>query len=151
MRLSASGHVDAPPHDLWALLAEPRHLSDWWPGYVAVNPDRRKASQGARWAIVRSGAPGLLRRPGGDGLVVITLVEPGRALAWRDLQQDFVAHVGIEAAEDGSVVSITLAAAWWRIPLEGLRGLPRQALGRLRALCQTSATIAAEVREGRTP
>jgi len=145
VRLSASGHVEAPPDDLWALLAEPHHLSDWWPGYAAVRPDRRGVAEGARWGIVRAGAPGLLRRPGGDGLVVITLVEPGRVLAWRDLQQDFVGEARMEAAAGGSAVEIALAAAWWRIPLEGLRPLPRQALGRLRALCQTSAAIAAEV------
>jgi len=34
---------------VWAILAEPLHLPDWWPGLLAVEPDRRGVAPGARW------------------------------------------------------------------------------------------------------
>jgi hypothetical protein len=35
----------------WAFLAEPYHLSDWWPGITSVEPDRRGFVPGARWQV----------------------------------------------------------------------------------------------------
>ena len=35
--------------EVWAILAEPLHLPDWWPGLLAVEPDRRGFAPGARW------------------------------------------------------------------------------------------------------
>ena len=32
--------------DVWAFLAEPYHLSDWWPGITGVEPDRRGFAPG---------------------------------------------------------------------------------------------------------
>ena len=37
--------------DVWGFLAEPYHLSDWWPGIVGVEPDRRGFAPGARWKV----------------------------------------------------------------------------------------------------
>jgi hypothetical protein len=37
--------------DAWGFLAEPYHLSDWWPGAVSVQPDRRGFETGARWQV----------------------------------------------------------------------------------------------------
>jgi uncharacterized protein YndB with AHSA1/START domain len=37
--------------DVWAFLAEPYHLSDWWPGITGVEPDRRGFAPGARWRV----------------------------------------------------------------------------------------------------
>jgi len=93
VRIEVQRELLAPRGDVWALLAEPHHLSDWWPGYTTIRPDRRGLTVGARWQVVRGGAPGLLRRPGGDGLVVITAVEPGRRLGWLDIQQRFTAEI----------------------------------------------------------
>ena len=41
----------APRADVWAFLAEPYHLSDWWPGITGVDPDLRGFAPGARWRI----------------------------------------------------------------------------------------------------
>lgn len=41
----------APRADVWAFLAEPYHLADWWPGITGVEPDRRGLAQGARWKV----------------------------------------------------------------------------------------------------
>jgi len=142
VRIKAQRELLAPRGDVWSLLAEPRHLSDWWPGYTTVRPDRRGLAKGARWEVVRGGAPGLLRRPGGEGLIVVTTVEPGLRFGWRDLQQAFEADLRLEPAGSGHTrATLALEAPWWRLVAEGLRPTPRQALARLHALCQTAANL----------
>lgn len=47
---SATDVLPAPRAEVWAILAEPLHLPDWWPGLLAVEPDRRGFAPGARWA-----------------------------------------------------------------------------------------------------
>ena len=142
MRLAATRLLLAPREDVWALLAEPYHLSDWWPGYTAVRPDRRGLAAGARWAVVRSATAGLLRRPGGEGMIVIESVEPTLGFAWRDLQQGFRAEVAVATVEGGTNATLTVEATWWRLVVEGLRGVPERALARLHELCQTADSLA---------
>jgi len=142
MRIEARNELIAMRGEVWELLAEPRHLSDWWPGYSTVRPDRRGLAEGARWQVVRSKAPGFLRRPGGEGLIVITKVEPGLRFGWHDLQQHFDADILLEPAPEGNTrTALVLEAPWWRIVAEGLRSSPRLALARLHALCQTAASL----------
>jgi uncharacterized protein YndB with AHSA1/START domain len=142
VRVEAQRELLALRSEVWALLVEPRHLSDWWPGYATIRPDRRGLAEGARWQVVRGNAPGLLQRPGGEGTIVITGVEPGVRLSWQDLQQRFSADLRlVPAAEGHTRATLTLDAPWWRLGLEGLRPAPRQALARLHALCQTAATL----------
>jgi uncharacterized protein YndB with AHSA1/START domain len=144
LKLEATRRLLAPREDVWALLAEPYHLSDWWPGYTAIRPDRRGLAAGARWTVVRSATPGLLRRPGGEGLIVIESVEPTLALAWRDLQQHFRAEVAVTSVDGETEARVTLEASWSRVQVEGLRRAPEQALARLHALCQTADSLARE-------
>jgi len=142
VRIEAQTELLATRADAWALLAEPYHLSDWWPGYASIHPDRRGLAEGARWQVVRGGSVGLLKRPGGEGLIVITAVEPERRLAWQDVQQRFSADLRLEPAPDGNTrATLVVEASAWRAVFEGLRPLPRQALARLHALCQTAATL----------
>jgi hypothetical protein len=142
MRIEASRRLLALRRDVWELLAEPYHLSDWWPGYTAIRPDRRGLAVGARWTVVRSASPGLLRRPGGEGLIVIESVEPTLSLAWRDLAQGFRAEVSITTADDQTDATLVLEAPLWRLFVEGLRSAPEQALARLHELCQTADALA---------
>jgi uncharacterized protein YndB with AHSA1/START domain len=139
--VDASRTLLAPRDDVWVLVGEPHHLSDWWPGYRAVRPDRRGLAVGARWTVVRSLEPGLLRRPESEGLMVVRRVEPGRSLAWHDVQQAFDAS--IELADDGGVTAarVTVEASWWRLRAESLAGVPAQALTRLHDLCQTAIAL----------
>lgn len=128
--------------DVWALVAEPYHLSDWWPAYTGVEPDRRGLAAGARWTITRGRAPGLLRRPGGQGTIVLRRVDPTLELRWLDVPQQI--EVGIElanAAADRTRARVAIEGPWWRLYVEGARRLPQQALTRLHALCQTAAQI----------
>src|SRR5439155_18650568 len=110
--------------------------------YTTIRPDRLGLAEGARWQVTRSNTPGLLRRPGGDGLIVVTAVDPPRRLGWRDLQQRFDAEIQLELAPDGATLAtLTVEAPWWRLVAEGVRPTPRKALARLHALCQTAATL----------
>jgi uncharacterized protein YndB with AHSA1/START domain len=142
VRIEAKQELLALRGDVWALISEPRHLSDWWPGYATIRPDRRGFGEGARWQVVRASAPGLLRRPGGEGLLVVTAVDPDQRFAWRDQQQGFDAELRLEPAPAGNTrAALSLDASPWRIVAEGLRLSPRQALARLHALCQTAASL----------
>ena len=62
MRVSATRELLAPRADVWGFVAEPFHLSDWWPGVQGVQPDRRGLAAGARWQLV-SGGPEPARAP----------------------------------------------------------------------------------------
>jgi uncharacterized protein YndB with AHSA1/START domain len=140
-RVDASRTLLASRQDVWKLLAEPHHLSDWWPGYRAVRPDRRGLAEGARWTVVRSLEPGLFRSAESEGVIVLRRVEPNHALGWHDVQQDFEAAV--ELADEGELTAARLMveAAWWRLRVEGLSGRPGQALARLHDLCQTAVAL----------
>lgn len=141
VQIEAERELLAPLEDVWMLLAEPRHLADWWPGYTTVRPDRRGLEPNARWQVVRGGHAGLLRKPGGEGLIVLTRVDRGRELAWHDVQQQFDATVELAALGNHTNARVTLDAPWWRVRVEGLRRAPGEALSRLHALCQTAAGL----------
>jgi hypothetical protein len=140
--IEAEGLLQAPRQDAWALVAEPYHLPDWWPGYRGVEPDRRGLAVNARWEVQRSSSPGLLRRPGGRGLVVLTRVVEGWELRWHDVQQRIDCGVVLDNAGPGRTRAVVAVdGPWMRLLLEGARSLPRNALARLQALCQTAAEL----------
>ena len=140
--IEAEGELHSDRRDVWALIAEPYHLPDWWPGYTGVKPDRKGLAENARWQVIRSTAPGLLRRPEGEGLIVITKVVEGWELRWHDLKQDLEAGVRLDNAGTGRTHATTfVSGSWLRLVAEGARGLPERALTRLRDLCQTAATL----------
>ena len=142
MRIEAERELIAAPEDVWQLLSDPYHLSDWWPGYTAVRPDRRGLAEGARWQVARGTNPRLLRRSGGEGIILVTAVEPPFRLGWRDLQQRFDAEITLELGPDGHTrARLFVEAPWWRLIVEELRPTPPRALARLHALCQTAATL----------
>ena len=142
--VDASRTLLAPPRDVWALVAEPHHLPDWWAGYRAVRPDRKGLAEGARWTVVRSleAGLGLFRKPESEGLIVLTAVQEERLLAWHDVQQGFDARIEIALAPDGlTAARIAVDAPWLRLRTEGLRQLPETALTRLHDLCQTALAL----------
>jgi hypothetical protein len=126
---------------VWALISEPYHLADWWPGYTGVEPDRRGLQENARWTVVRAARPGLLRRPHGTGLILIRRVRPGSELAWHDLRQKL--DMGVRLEDEGRE---TKATAWvsghfWRLYPEGAHSLPSKAVARLHDLCDTASGL----------
>jgi uncharacterized protein YndB with AHSA1/START domain len=139
--IEASRVLLAPREDVWALLAEPYHLPDWWPGYTGVEPDRRGLAEGARWTVMRSRAPGLLRRPRGSGIIVIRRVVPATELAWHDVRQGIEAGVRLDDKGRDTLATAYVDGPYWRLLAEGARGLPRLAVARLYDLCQTAASL----------
>jgi len=138
---SASRVLLAPREDVWALVAEPFSLSDWWPAYSGVEPDRRGLAEDARWTVVRSRTPGFLRRPRGSGLIIIRRVTPGAELAWHDVQQSLDAGLRLEDSAEHTKATAWVEGPLWRLLSEGARGLPQQALARLFDLCQTAEAL----------
>lgn len=146
MRVEASEVLIGPPEDAWALVGEPYHLPDWWPGYLDLQLDRRGLAEGARWTVHRgptsSGASNLSRRADGWGTLVITRVVPGRVFAWHDVDLRIDCRVELEpAAERRTLARVSVEGSWARLGLEGLRPVPRHACRRLHDLCQTAASL----------
>jgi hypothetical protein len=139
--VEASRVVRAPRADVWALVAEPFHLPDWWPSYTGVEPDRRGLAEGARWTVLRGRRPGLLRKPGGKGLILLEHVVTATELSWLDLAQNV--HAGLRLDDEGRNTRATafVNGPVWRLYAEGARGLPRVAVSRLYDLCQTAAGL----------
>ena len=131
----------ASREDVWALVAEPYHLPDWWPAYTGVEPDRRGLAEGARWTVLRSRTPGFLRKPRGKGLIVIQRVSPGEELAWLDVAQNVEAGLRLEDEGRGTRATAFVDGSLWRLLAEGARGLPRVAVARLYDLCQTATSL----------
>jgi hypothetical protein len=131
----------AAREDVWALVSDPYHLPDWWPGYTGVEPDRRGLDENARWTVVRSSRPGFLRRPHGAGLILVRRVVGGTELAWHDLAQRL--DMGIRLEDEGRQTKATawVSGDWWRFFAEGARSLPTQALARLNDLCHTASGL----------
>jgi uncharacterized protein YndB with AHSA1/START domain len=131
----------ASREDVWAIVAEPYHLPDWWPAYTGVEPDRRGLAEGARWTVLRSSTPGFLRKPRGKGLIVIQRVSPGEELAWLDLSQNVEAGLRLEDEGRETRATAFVDGPLWRLLAEGARGLPRLAVARLYDLCQTATSL----------
>ena len=140
--IEASRELLAPRPDVWALVSEPYNLPDWWPGYSGVRPDRKGLAPGARWHVSRKRTPGLLRRPGGEGLILITGVDDGLELRWHDVQQEIDAGIRLaNAGAERTRATAFVDGSAWRLFAEGARGLPTRALARLHDLCQTAASL----------
>jgi uncharacterized protein YndB with AHSA1/START domain len=138
VKAAAVRELLAPRADVWRFLAEPYHLSDWWPGIAGVEPDRRGLAPGARWQVHGSSAPALLRRPRATGLLLVRRVDPPRLLAWHLTWDRLDVEIALEAvAEDRTRATLTVESP---VLLSYRRALPRRALERLYALCQTAAT-----------
>jgi hypothetical protein len=131
----------AAREDVWALVAEPYHLPDWWPGYTGVEPDQRGLEENARWRVMRSARPGFLRRPHGTGLILIRRVVAGTEVAWHDLAQRLDMGIRLEYEGRQTRATVWVSGSWWRINAEGARSLPPQALARLHDLCQTASKL----------
>jgi uncharacterized protein YndB with AHSA1/START domain len=136
---SAARELLASRDDVWAFLAEPNHLSDWWPGINGVESDRRGLAPGARWRIYGLGRPTYVvgRKPDVAGTLIFLDVRPPEFASWQFVQASIDAEMQLaEAAPNRTRAQLTVSAPF----LAGLRrSLPHKALTRLYALCQTAA------------
>jgi uncharacterized protein YndB with AHSA1/START domain len=138
-RVTAARELLASREDVWSFIAEPHHFADWWPGVAAVQPDRRGLAEGARWQIRTGDRPTLFRRATSSGMLLVRAVRAPELFAWTLTGDHIDAELRLEArGGDRTVATLELEAPW----LLGLsRALPRRALTRLHALCQTAAGL----------
>jgi uncharacterized protein YndB with AHSA1/START domain len=136
---SAARQLLASQEDVWRFLAEPHHLSDWWPGIGGVTPDRRGLAPGARWTLHGSHKPSLIRRPDMTGTLLVIAVEPPNRAEWQLISERLDVEIELSsAAADRTDAVLTVGGPF----LVGLRrSLPRNALNRLHSLCQTAAEL----------
>jgi uncharacterized protein YndB with AHSA1/START domain len=135
-RFAADRTLLAPVEDVWAFIAEPYHLADWWPGIAGVQPDRRGFAPGARWRVQGPDRPSLLKRPDAAGTLLVLDIVPGRRFEFQLTGQRLLASLELEdAAERHTRAILTIDAPWLAVR----RSFPRHALGRLYDLVQTGA------------
>lgn len=134
-KYAADATLLAPLDDVWAFLAEPYNLADWWPGMSGVEPDRRGLAPGARWRIVGPNEPSWFRRPQATGTLLVLEVQPMSRIAFQLTGDRIDAELTLEPV-GGNRTKVTLLVDAPR--LVGVRrSFPRQALARLRALLRT--------------
>jgi len=138
-RASAARELLAAREDVWSFIAEPHHFPDWWPGIGGVQPDRRGVAEGARWGIRGTELPTLFRRSTSSGMLLVTGVQIPERFAWTLTGDHIDAELRLEEREpDRTIATLDVEAPW----LYGFsRALPRRALTRLHALCQTAAEL----------
>ena len=130
---TATRELLAPRADVWGFLSEPYHLSDWWPGIVGVEPDRRGFVPGARWKVRVKTSNIFLGRRERETMVLIRDVEPFERWSWLLLQPKTDVEVRIRSAGPERTI-VTCSAS-------GRRRLPELALKRLYDLVQTAAVL----------
>ena len=130
---TATRELLAPRADVWGFLAEPYHLSDWWPGILGVEPDLRGFAPGARWKVrlqTRNVFVGPRER---ETMLLVREVEMFERWSWHLLSGRLDVEVRLQAAGPGrTLVTCTTS---------GRRRLPERALQRLYDLVQTAATF----------
>jgi uncharacterized protein YndB with AHSA1/START domain len=126
---SARRELLAPRADVWAFLAEPYHLSDWWPGITGVEPDRRGFAPGARWKVHATKRNIFVGRRTVETMVLIREIEPFERWTWHLLKPATDVEVRLRAvADDRTEVTVT-------------GGDAGRAVKRLYDLIQTAATV----------
>jgi uncharacterized protein YndB with AHSA1/START domain len=138
-RASASRELLAPREDVWAFIAEPHHFPDWWPGVAAVHPDRRGFAEGARWEVQATDRPTLFRRATSSGMLLVRTVWPLERFAWTLTSDRIDADLRLEQSDENRTTAVLHVEAPWLFGFS--RSLPRRALTRLHALCQTAAEL----------
>jgi len=129
----------ASREDVWSFIAEPHHFADWWPGVAAVQPDRRGLAEGARWQVRTADRPTLFRRATSSGMLLVRAVRAPELFAWTLTGDHIDAELRLDARGDDRTVAVLELEAPWLLGIS--RALPRRALTRLHALCQTAAGL----------
>ena len=135
-RYAADRTLLAPLEDVWAFLAEPYNLPDWWPGMSGVEPDRRGLAPGARWKVLGPNEPTLFHKPDAAGTLLVLEVVPMSRIAFQVVSQRVDAELDLkEVADSRTEVSLVVEA-----PLLAIRrSFPGKALAALYDLVQTAA------------
>ncbi|HEY2326761.1 MAG TPA: hypothetical protein VGH52_04670 [Gaiellaceae bacterium] len=119
---------------MWAFLAEPYHLTDWWPGLTGVEPDRRGFAPGARWKAIATVRNLVLGSRRVETTLLVRDIDLYERWSWHLLAGKLDVEIRLRAtAEDRTEVSVTTS--------RGGASLPKVAVKRLYDLVQTAATL----------
>jgi hypothetical protein len=116
--------------DVWAFLAEPYHLSDWWPGITGVEPDRRGFAPDARWKVLVTKRNILLGPRPAETMLLIRKIEEYERWTWHLLSPRTEVEIRLRSAGDNTLVTVSTS-----------RGSASRAVQRLYDLVQTAATF----------
>ena len=138
-RYEAQRELLASRADVWAFLAEPYHLPDWWPGISGLQPDRRGFAPGARWQVLGDSRPTLFRKPNMAGTLIVLAVDQYERFAFHLTGERLDVELRLsEPQRERTLARLAVSGP----ALIGLRrSLPAKALGRLYALVQTAADL----------
>jgi len=121
----------APRADVWAFLAEPYHLSDWWPGITGVEPDRRGFAPGARWKVLATKRNVFVGPRPTETMLLIRAIDPYERWSWHLLNPKTDVEIRLRSVGEERT-AVTVATS---------RGSASAAVKRLYALVQTAATL----------
>jgi uncharacterized protein YndB with AHSA1/START domain len=121
----------APRADVWAFLAEPYHLSDWWPGITGVEPDRRGFAPGARWMVLATKRNVLAGPRPTETMLLIREIDPYERWSWHLLNPKTEVEIRLRSVGEERT-AVTVATN---------RGSASRAVQRLYDLVQTAATL----------
>ena len=127
----ASLELLAPRADVWAFLAEPYHLPDWWPGITGVEPDRRGFAPGARWKVHATKRNLFAGRRDVETMLLIREIDPYERWSFHVLEPKLDAEVRLRATTEERTLA-TVAVS---------RGNAKVAVKRLYDLVQTAASF----------
>jgi len=126
----ASLELLAPRADVWGFLAEPYHLSDWWPGITGVEPDVRGFAPGARWKVHATKRNVFTGRRSVETMVLVREIDLYERWSWHLLEPPTDVEVRLRSvAEDRTRVTVATS-----------RGSAEIAVKRLYDLVQTAAS-----------
>jgi uncharacterized protein YndB with AHSA1/START domain len=121
----------APREDVWAFLAEPYHLSDWWPGITGVEPDRRGFAPGARWKVLATKRNVFVGPRPTETMLLIREIDPYERWSWHLLRPKTDVEIRLRSVDEART-AVTVATD---------RGSATRAVQRLYDLVQTAATL----------
>ena len=119
----------APRADVWAFLAQPYHLSDWWPGITGVEPDRRGFAPGARWKVLATKHNILIGRRSVETMLLIREIDEYERWTWHLLEPGTDVEIRVRSVDDDRT-AVTVSTS---------RGSASIAVKRLYDLVQTAA------------
>ena len=115
--------------DVWAFLAQPYHLSDWWPGITGIEPDRRGFAPGARWKVLATKRNILVGPRRVETILLIREIDEYERWTWHLLDPKTDVEIRLRSLDgDRTAVAVTTS-----------RGSASRAVKRLYDLVQTAA------------
>ena len=133
MARSATRELLASRTDVWQFLAEPYHLSDWWPGILGIEPDRRGFAPGARWKVRLQTNNIFVGRRERETMLIVGEIDQFERWTWHLLSGKLDVELRLRAlTPERTLVTCTTS---------GRRRPQELALQRLYDLVQTAATL----------